>query len=259
MKHSIKLTTTFAVALFLVSASAQINRATGLSHNTGLVVAPGVTPECPDGIEDIDHCPITGCGELGDAELNTAKNNEAVPSAAAISNTTIAAIKALRQPATWDTGSPRASLKTATGEGRAVRVMGFLLRVKAEGGESCNCGLTRRAQTDVHLALVEHSDDSEEESITAEISPRVRQHQGHDPKWQFRNINDLESDFVRVTGWLMLDTKHIPQARPLPRERRNKGLVRATNWEVHPVTKIEVCVKSFKACTTNKAGAWENF
>ena len=255
MKHSIKLTTTFGVALFLVSP-AQLNRATGLSNNTSPVVAPSVTPECPDGIEDIDHCPITGCGDLGDAELNTAKNNEAVPTT--VTDVTIAGIKAIGQPATFDTGSPRTGIKTL-GEGRAVRVMGFLLRVKAEGGESCNCGLTRRAQTDVHLALVDQSDDSEVESITAEISPRVRQHQGHDPKWQFRNVNDLESDFVRVTGWLMLDTKHIPQAHRLPGERGNKGLTRATNWEVHPVTNLEVCVKSVKACRGNKPGAWENF
>jgi hypothetical protein len=31
---------------------------------------------------------------------------------------------------------------------------GFVLKVKAEGGESCNCELTRRVGTDVHLALV---------------------------------------------------------------------------------------------------------
>src|SRR6266536_4584464 len=109
--------------------------------------------------------------------------------------------------------------------------MGFLLRVKPEGGESCNCGLTRRAQTDVHLVLVEQSGDLEQEAITSEITPRVRKHQGHDPKWQFRNLNEniVEGDFVRVTGWLMLDTKHIRQTHRLPGERSNKRLVRATN------------------------------
>ena len=258
MKHSIKLTATFAAALFLVSASGQINRATGSSNTTGSGGAPSVTSECPDDIEAIDDCPITGCGELGDAELNTAKNSEAVPPAAEISNMTLANIKSLAQPARWNTGSNRARLKAA-GEGRAVRVMGFLLRVKPEGGESCNCELTARAQTDVHLVLVDHSDDLEQESISAEITPRVRQHQGHDPKWQFKNVNDIEGDYVRVTGLLMLDTKHIRQAHRLSGERLNKGLVRATNWEVHPIIKLEVCVKSIKACKANKQGAWEDF
>jgi hypothetical protein len=36
--------------------------------------------------------------------------------------------------------------------------------------------------------------------------------------------------FVRVTGWLMLDTEHIS----LP-------ITRSTNWEVHPVAEFEVC------------------
>jgi hypothetical protein len=55
----------------------------------------------------------------------------------------------------------------------------------------------------------------------------------------------------------MLDTKHIHQTHRLPGERTNKGLVRATNWEVHPVTKLEVCQKSESACKANDG--WEDF
>jgi hypothetical protein len=43
--------------------------------------------------------------------------------------------------------------------------------------------------------------------VTVEITPRVRAN-SH-PDWLYKNVKDLESEFVRVTGWLMLDTKHI--------------------------------------------------
>ena len=130
------------------------------------------------------------------------------------------------------------------------------IRIKPGSAESCNCELTRRVDTDVHLVLTKETDDAEETSVTAEITPRIRAN-GH-PDWLFKNVNDLEGDFIRVTGWLMLDTKHIRQSHLLPTETRfNKGLKRATNWEVHPVTKLEVCQKSVSAC---KAGqGWEEF
>lgn len=254
MKNKSRLTATLIVTLFLISGSAQINRAGGYSPVTAF--APSVTTECADDIEDIDHCPDTGCGELGDAELNKAKNIESM--AGAVSDMTIAQIKAIKQPSRFDTGSPRNSIKTL-GEGNGVRVMGFLLRVKAQGGESCNCGLTTRAQTDVHLALTDDPDEAETDSITAEITPRVRLHQHLDPKWQFKNVNDIEGSFVRITGLLMLDTKHIRQSHLLPKELPNHGLTRATNWEVHPIFKLEECVKSLSACKKNRPGAWQDF
>ena len=137
-----------------------------------------------------------------------------------------------------------------------MELMGFLLRVKPGRAESCNCDLTRRVDTDVHLVLTKDVDDAEETSVTAEITPRIRAN-GH-ADWVFKNVNDLEGDFVKVTGWLMLDTKHIRQSHLLPTETRfNKRLKRATNWEVHPVTKFEVCQKSVSACIAGQG--WEQF
>jgi hypothetical protein len=133
-------------------------------------------------------------------------------------------------------------------------VTGFLLRVKAEGGESCNCGLTRRVDTDIHFALTDSPDDPESNSVTAEVTPRVRRH-GH-PDWTFGKLNDREGEYVRIVGPLMLDTKHIPQLHFLPNEHKNKGLVRATNWEIHPILKLQVCTKTKKAC--DNGNGWED-
>lgn len=245
------------LGFLLTTASAQRERSPGSRFSaspTASALPPGVTKECPDDIEDLDHCPVTGCGKLGDTELNRAKNRTDLPAPTDIQKLTIEEIKAKPQPTKWDTGSDRAALKTK-GEGKAVRVLGFLLKVKPEGGESCNCELTHRADTDVHFALVSEPEDAEEDSITAEVSPRVRQVHKHGEKWEYKNLNDYEGQFMRVTGWLMLDTKHLPQAHRLAEERPNKGLKRASNWEIHPITKLERCTKSVSSC---KAGhGWE--
>ena len=227
------------------------------------VAAPAValTPPCTEAMEEeIPSCPATGCGELGDALLNTAKNRFGrVTNPQAV---TLKDIRDFAQPDTWDTGSPRDSI--ADIEGRPVGGMGFLLKAKRGGAESCNCGITGAVNTDIHLVLVSKLPDLDDEdevneaeagSVTAEITPRVRQH-GH-PKWVVKNINDFEGEFVKLTGRMMLDTKHIPQAHRLPHERPNKRLKRATSWEVHPVTRFEVCTKTVSKC--RRGIGWQVF
>jgi hypothetical protein len=226
----------------------------------GIAVAqPPITPptaECPTSINGLADCPDAGCGENGDKELNKAKNRTDIPTGAAVKHKTFATMRTLSQPTRWDTGQDRAVIRTAGKEGTPVELMGFLLLTRRGGAESCNCELSRTVNTDIHLVLVKDLDEGEETSVTAEITPRIRAN-GH-PDWLFKNVNDLEGEFIRVTGWLMLDTKHIRQSHLLATEPRfNKGLKRSTNWEVHPVTKLEVCGKSVSAC---KAGqGWEEF
>ncbi len=261
MRITLISATLLTAACFLLAGGFGGGRRATAAGSAAAPTAPpqsGVTAPCPDGIEDIAHCTMPGgCGELGDALLNAAKNRTDIPSPAGVRRMTLDEIKALPQPARWDTGQSRTQATTA-GEGRAVVVTGFLQVARHEGAESCNCGLTRRADTDVHLVLVSDLEEPEEDSVTVEITPRVREREGHLPNWLWRNVRDnLEGEFIRVTGRLMLDSKHIPQARLLPGERRNKGLTRATNWEVHPITRIEICRKSISTC--NRGRGWEDY
>jgi hypothetical protein len=229
--------------------------------STAAVIPPFLTPPCADVIASLDDCPLTGCGELGDAALNVSKNRTGDPSA--VKGMTLDEIRRLPQPLHWNTGADRASIQGPGKEGSGVVVMGFLLKARAEGKESCNCGLSRRADTDVHLALVskmpnaktkEAIAESEKDSVTAEITPRVR---GKNEKWLYRNVNDLEGSYIRLTGYLMLDSKHFPQSQVLQGERLNRNLSRATNWEVHPITKIEVCTRSREECERGKG--WQDY
>lgn len=213
------------------------------------------TIACPTSMDSIADCPVTGCGANADIELNKAKNRTDVPDESDVKHKTLNSMRALAQPLRWHTGKDRSPIRTAGKEGTPVQLKGFVKLIKPGSAESCNCDLTRRVDTDVHLVLVDDPDDGEETSVTAELTPRNRAN-GH-PNWLFKNVKDFEGEYVRLTGWLMLDTKHIRQSHRLPGERINKSLKRSTNWEVHPVTKFEVCQKSVSACNANQG--WEEF
>ena len=201
---------------------------------------------CPHGthtIKTIAGCTLQGCGGVADAGLNEAKNRtDAAESTAPI--LTVPDMQLIYEPTDWATGIDRDEIASA--EGTAARLIGYLKVVKPEGGETCNCGLKGPVNTDVHLAIVDKKNDNESDSVTAEITPRVRR-ESH-PDWTFGNVKKLEGKFVRLSGWLMLDTAHVPHSHLLPGEPHLGPVNRSTNWEVHPVTRFEVCGSTIANC-----------
>jgi hypothetical protein len=83
----------------------------------------------------------------------------------------------------------------------------------------------------------------EDDSITGEVSPRIRP-----DGWTFSKLKDLSTKkaFVKLTGYLMLDTQHV--GKPTPR--------RLTHWEIHPVTGFQVCTGSVTGC--KQGNGWED-
>lgn len=195
------------------------------------------------------RCPVQGCG--GDPLLNRAKNRATPPAASAVTDMTLDEIRHVAQPDTWAAGRDRAELQGPNREGQAVRVMAYLWKPKREHAESCNCGLDATGArgellTDIHMVLTDHADDPEATSVTAEITPRVRAKRPDPATWTASRIKALQGKFIRITGYLMLDTEHLI----------HNALVRSTNWEVHPITKLEVCTQTQAQC---EAGAgWRN-
>jgi len=113
-----------------------------------------------------------------------------------------------------------------------VRVVGFLshkINVENKGaGESTNCNLTADNEVDWHIYLTDSPAQQISSAIIVETTPRTRpQH-----KWTTDMLTPLvDSQIkVRISGWLMYDSEHIGVI----------GTQRATVWEVHPITKIEV-------------------
>src|SRR5262249_19606040 len=126
---------------------------------------------------------------------------------------------------------PNAGIVTdvARFEGVPVRVVGFLVKWKDEGAESCNCELPHVENHDVHLPFTVNAGEGESDSVVMEITPRVKRSKTH---WQHRWLQPSEDDHrpIRVSGWLMLDPKHPEMLDDF----------RHTLWEVHPITKVEV-------------------
>lgn len=113
-----------------------------------------------------------------------------------------------------------------------VRVVGFLshkINVENSGnGESTNCHFTADNEVDWHVYLTNAPAQQINKAIIVETTPRTRtQH-----KWTTTMLGALvnSQNQVRVSGWLMYDSEHVGVI----------GTQRATVWEVHPITKIEI-------------------
>lgn len=111
-------------------------------------------------------------------------------------------------------------------------MVGYLVAIKPQtggSGESTNCYMTRPAEVDWHVALVERTGDGEAEAIVVETTPRVRVDH---PKWTVTRLRSWvdSGGAVRISGWLLFDLAH----------RNHLGRYRKTLWEIHPITRMEV-------------------
>lgn len=235
------------------------------------------------GVTAISGCPVEGCG--GDPQLNTKKNRSDMPAASAIESKTFTQLTAFKRTASWSSGTLRTLLE-GWGEGKAVQLVGYIFEADnyTSGAESTNCHLSSNDFNDFHIVLVEDlvlankwktADDAidaattpskkkaaekkakpahkraEKRSLTAEITPRLRPdgwtiaklrklvREGSVPADASDTTTNVKRPFayVRVTGWAMLDTQHI-----------SKPIDRRSNWELHPVTKFEICTITIASC-----------
>jgi hypothetical protein len=81
---------------------------------------------------------------------------------------------------------------------------------------------------------------SEIRRLIVEVTPRGRalaDQRGDD--WSTRALRDhLQGRWIRVRGWLLFDAEHESQSvNTAPGRPRDW---RATAWEIHPVTSLEV-------------------
>src|SRR5262249_49605609 len=101
--------------------------------------------------------------------------------------------------------------------------------------------LTTQKNNDFHLNLISAKNENKDKktlmkrSVVIEMSPRSR-----DPEWKLSGLQALAKDraYVRVTGFLMLDTAHI----------HFQSMPRASAWEIHPIAKFEVCEGTKSEC-----------
>ncbi len=176
-------------------------------------------------------CPQKGKG--GDSSLNRLKNRDKPP-ATYVSYAVSQIVSDFPQdlPTTKRAAWDEADLQDAcTYEEQGVTVVGYLLNVKHEGPEACNC--RDSVQRDFHIWLAARSSDTRDKSVVIEISPRLL---AAHPSWNLTTIGNLvhQKRKVRISGWLMWDEEHDHEV----------GKTRGTHWEIHPIHKIETFVNA---------------
>jgi hypothetical protein len=183
-----------------------------------------------------------GCGMEGDAkssgvqELNRLKNRFHAPG-----------------PKDFD---PRVTLAAMLGPGddenrwnssRAGEVTGYVHDVKVGGIESTNCHARDAMNRDTHIELVlDPMKGGNIQRVIVEVTPRWREmmsRKGAD--WSTKGLRKtLLGRWVKITGWLLFDAEHKQESEnTAPGRTRNW---RATAWEIHPVTGMEVVRRPIK-------------
>ena len=187
----------------------------------------------------LDACPAAGCGG-GDPSLNVKKNRVDKPTAAVQEFTfeDFTHLESERPGPGQYTPGDRKEIEDM-GEDTYISLAGFLIGAHPGGTETCNCKISGEANNDYHLNLVEQKTGKMTDSVVVEMTPRVRP---SNPSWTLTKLQGLlkptNPPYVRVSGYLMLDTEHISRS----------GGPLLTIWEIHPVTKFEVCTTTPVKC-----------
>ncbi|HEX8284130.1 MAG TPA: hypothetical protein VF588_12275 [Pyrinomonadaceae bacterium] len=123
-------------------------------------------------------------------------------------------------------------------ESRAGRIEGYVVEVVEGGAEAANCYSYRRR--DVHIHVAPRPDAPRSEWVVVEVTPRARRwaiEWGRD--WSASALRrELTGRRCRFEGWLLFDREHAGESENTAPGAR--GNWRATAWELHPVTSIEV-------------------
>lgn len=123
-------------------------------------------------------------------------------------------------------------------EARAASVEGYVVEVGRGGVEAANCYSFISRDTHIYVAL--RPDAAPNERLVLEVTPRMEawaRSQGND--WSEPALRlMLVGRRCRFEGWLLFDTEHDGESENTAPGR--VGNWRATAWEIHPVTRIEV-------------------
>lgn len=174
------------------------------------------------------NCPSAGIGLTPRARnVHRLKNRTAFPQAADFDSRVT--LDALLQP-----GDDRNRWSID----RAARIQGEVIDVAYAGSEAANCfSLSRR---DIHILIANRKGAPKNEQMVLEVTPKLRDwatKQGMD--WSEQTLRaQLVGHWCEFEGWLFFDAGHDEESENTA--PRNPNNWRATAWEIHPITKIEV-------------------
>ena len=128
---------------------------------------------------------------------------------------------------------------------RGATIEGIVVRVKEGSKETCNCHASQAIDQDTHVELALSDSAPPTQRVVVEVTPRIRkQMKDAGTDWSTASLqgrgaaDGIVGKWVRITGWLFFDDIHVKIA-----ENTNPGgahNVRATCWEIHPITALQV-------------------
>ena len=121
---------------------------------------------------------------------------------------------------------------------RAARIEGYVVSVGRAGIEMANCWSPCRR--DVHINVALRTDAPAKEQVIVEVTPHLeRWAAANGLDWSAQTLErSLVGKWVRFEGWLFYDSGHAKESANTFKE--GSDLWRATAWEIHPVTRIEI-------------------
>jgi hypothetical protein len=114
---------------------------------------------------------------------------------------------------------------------RAAQLEGYVLAVYSGPLEAANCYCRR----DVHIMLGPRPDSPAREQVVLEVTPPMETTKESSLEKLQRELTGRR---VHFQGWLFFDAVHAGESENTAPGRANNW--RATAWELHPVTKIDV-------------------
>jgi hypothetical protein len=138
----------------------------------------------------------------------------------------------------------------ALSEGMIVRLAAFVMDAhysNVSKGESVNCKTGGKENNDIHIVLVEKTDEQDQcKSVTAEMSPHFRP-----DAWTPDNLNQRNAHLYRFTGQLFFDASHRPCSPGGQGSPKRRSV-----WEVHPVYAVDVCADRSNNCKVDSDENW---
>lgn len=125
---------------------------------------------------------------------------------------------------------------------RAIEVVAYVYNVKMGGVETCNCGATDAAERDTHIELISDPQEPDvSQRFIVEVTPAWRRFmkatKGLD--WSTSALKgSILHKWVKVRGWMLFDSQHTANATNTNPD--DSSLWRATCWEIHPVSGLDV-------------------
>jgi hypothetical protein len=220
---------------------------------------------CGDDIATYQDCHSdypSGCSKAAgyDAVLNLMKNQLIPPATAALRDLGAGDYAKLEQELpsglAKDNHADYRDDLAKLGEGRVHRVTGYLYYAKKGGKESSNCQLTELTDIDFHLGIgfdaalggkiaghdkltSDERTQVDQSSVVVEMTPHWRAR--YAPDWTLDLLAKVVGRQVRATGQLVVDNEHFDPNDDCAVAGASERCWRASIWELHPVTRFEVC------------------